>query len=63
MNERRTGIITRAQSGFFTVQSEEDSVVCTIRGQLQEIRRDTDLAALGDQVPFLTQANRLPRVI
>ena len=57
MNERRTGIITRAQSGFFTVQSEEDSVVCTIRGQLQEIRRDTDLAALGDRVTFLTQAD------
>ena len=57
MTERRTGLITRAQSGFFTVHTEEESVVCTIRGQLQEIRRDTDLAALGDHVTFLPQAD------
>ena len=57
MTERRTGLITRAQSGFFTVHTEGESVVCTLRGQLQEIRRDTDLAALGDWVTFLPQAD------
>lgn len=55
MTERRTGLIIKAQSRFFTVHSESGSVVCTLRGQLQEKRLDTDLAALGDRVTFLTQ--------
>ena len=57
MTERRTGLITKAQSGFFTVHSESGSVVCTLRGQLQAKPLDTDLAALGDRVTFLPQAD------
>jgi ribosome biogenesis GTPase len=53
MTERRSGLITKAQSGFFTVHSESGPVVCTLRGQLKEKRRDTDLAALGDRVTFV----------
>ncbi len=57
MTERHTGLITKAQSGFFTVHTESGAVVCTLRGQLQEKRLDTDLAALGDRVTFLLQAD------
>ena len=56
MNVRRTtGLITRAQSGHFTVQSDFGPIVCKLRGQLQEKRLDTDLAALGDRVTILLQ--------
>jgi ribosome biogenesis GTPase len=44
------GLITRAQSGFFTVHTEHGSVVCQLRGRLKQERRDTDLAAAGDRV-------------
>ena len=51
-------MITRAQSGHFTVHSDCGLiVVCKLRGQLQEKRLDTDLAALGDRVTFLLQAD------
>lgn len=57
MTERRTGLITKAQSGFFTVHSESGPVVCTLRGQLQKKRLNTDLVALGDWVTFLRQGD------
>ena len=55
MIERLAGLITKAQSGFFTVHAKGGPVVCRLRGQLQEKRLDTDLAALGDRVTFLLQ--------
>ena len=55
MTERLAGLITKAQSGFFTVHAKGGPVVCRLRGQLQEKRLDTDLAALGDRVTFLLQ--------
>jgi ribosome biogenesis GTPase len=45
-----TGLIIRAQSGFFTVETGEGSFVCQLRGRLKKGRRTGDLAAIGDRV-------------
>ena len=50
------GLITRAQSGFFTVETEAGEVVCQLRGRLKQGRREGDLAAIGDRVTVM----RLP---
>jgi ribosome biogenesis GTPase len=44
------GLIIRAQSGFFTVETGEGLVVCQLRGRLKQGPRKGDLAALGDRV-------------
>ncbi len=44
------GLIIRAQSGFFTVETGEGAVVCQLRGKLKQGRHDSDLAAVGDRV-------------
>jgi ribosome biogenesis GTPase len=56
MSEVLTGLITRAQSGFFTVETGEGAVVCQLRGRLKQGRREGDLAAVGDRVTL----TRLP---
>ena len=49
-----TGLIIRAQSGFFfvLVDGETQPVTCQLRGRLKQGRREGDLAAVGDQVTF-----------
>jgi len=49
-----TGLIIRAQSGFFTVLgADSDSpVTCQLRGRLKQGRREGDLAAVGDTVKY-----------
>ena len=49
-NSAYTGLIVRAQSGFFTVETGEGSFVCQLRGRLKKGRRTGDLAAIGDRV-------------
>ena len=44
------GLITRAQSGFFTVETERGALICTLRGRLKKGSREGDLAAIGDRV-------------
>jgi ribosome biogenesis GTPase len=44
------GIITRAQSGFFTVTTPRGPVVSQLRGRLKRPKRTTDVAAVGDRV-------------
>jgi ribosome biogenesis GTPase / thiamine phosphate phosphatase len=44
------GLIIRAQSGFFTVETEAGPVVCQLRGRLKQGPRTGDLAAVGDRV-------------
>ena len=44
------GLIVRAQSGFFTVETGRGAVVCGLRGRLKQGRHDGDLAAVGDRV-------------
>jgi ribosome biogenesis GTPase len=50
----KTGLIIKAQSGFFTVQPDDggEPVVCQIRGRLKQERQRTDIAAVGDRVTF-----------
>ncbi len=49
-----TGLIIRAQSGFFFVliDGQTQPVTCQLRGRLKQGRREGDLAAVGDQVLF-----------
>lgn len=45
-----SGLVTRAQSGFFTVETEHGPVVCQLRGRLKRKPLGADLAAVGDRV-------------
>ncbi|MEW5940885.1 MAG: ribosome small subunit-dependent GTPase A [Chloroflexota bacterium] len=44
------GLILRAQSGFFTVETGSGAVVCQLRGRIKHGPRAGDLAAVGDRV-------------
>ena len=44
------GLITKAQSGFFWVETGEGVIVCQLRGKLKQGKAKGDIAALGDQV-------------
>jgi len=50
------GLITRSQSGFFTVQTPDGSIVCRLRGRLKQGKHVVDIATVGDRV----QLTRLP---
>jgi len=45
-----SGLIIRAQSGFYIVETREGPVVCQLRGRLKRGPREGDLAAIGDRV-------------
>ncbi len=49
-NDSLTGQIIRHQSGFYTVMSGDTRVVCQLRGKLKRLRKDGDIAAVGDFV-------------
>lgn len=44
------GLIVKAQSGFFTVETGRGLVICQLRGRLKRGRAAGDIAALGDRV-------------
>lgn len=44
------GLIIKAQSGFFTVETGQGPVVCKLRGKLKQKKLDTDLVTVGDRV-------------
>jgi ribosome biogenesis GTPase len=44
------GFVIRAQSGFFTVETEHGELVCQLRGRLKKGRRTGDVVAVGDWV-------------
>ena len=46
----KQGLITKAQSGFFWVETGEGIIVCQLRGKLKRGRAMGDIAALGDHV-------------
>ena len=50
MSDLLNGLVIKAQSGFFTVHTDEGDFVCQVRGRLKQERRDTDLVAAGDRV-------------
>ena len=55
----KRGLITKAQSGFFTVETGEGLVICRLRGKLKQGRAIGDIAALGDnvQIELLTDGS------
>ena len=44
------GVITKTQSGFYTVEAESGIYVCQLRGKLKRGKPMGDIAAIGDQV-------------
>jgi ribosome biogenesis GTPase len=46
----KRGLIIKAQSGFFTVETGEGLIICRLRGKLKQGRAVGDIAALGDYV-------------
>jgi ribosome biogenesis GTPase / thiamine phosphate phosphatase len=44
------GLIVKAQSGFFTVETRQGFIVCQLRGKLKQGKAIGDLAATGDKV-------------
>jgi ribosome biogenesis GTPase len=44
------GLIIKAQSGFFTVETGQGFVVCQLRGKLKQGKAKGDIAAIGDRV-------------
>jgi ribosome biogenesis GTPase / thiamine phosphate phosphatase len=44
------GLIIKAQSGFFTVETGQGFIVCQLRGKLKQGRATGDIAAIGDRV-------------
>ncbi len=44
------GLIIKAQSGFFSVETGQGIIVCQLRGKLKKGRATGDIAALGDKV-------------
>lgn len=51
------GLIVKAQSGFFTVHTGKDLVICQLRGKLKRGRAMGDIAALGDRVRITVGAD------
>lgn len=47
------GLIIKAQSGFFTVETGRGFVVCQLRGKLKQGRAKGDIAAVGDRVRIM----------
>jgi len=44
------GLIIKAQSGFFTVETSQGFIVCQLRGKLKQGRARGDIASIGDWV-------------
>jgi len=44
------GLVIKAQSGFFTVETRLGFVICQLRGKLKQGKAKGDIAALGDKV-------------
>jgi ribosome biogenesis GTPase len=58
LNELVTGLVVKAQSGFFSVKTNDGrTIVSQIRGRLKKERRDTALVAVGDHVTITVDSN------
>jgi len=55
MDEMPTGLIVKAQSGFYTVRTDSGDYTCQLRGRLKKKRVATDIAAVGDRVNITVQ--------
>ena len=56
MTEEMRGRVIQSQSGFFHVKTDEETLVCQLRGRLKQGRKMGDIIAIGDWVRL---ANRL----
>ena len=56
--ETLAGSITRSQSGFFNVHTDQGDFVCRLRGRLKRGPKTGDIAAVGDVVQISDQGNR-----
>jgi len=50
MDDTLRGLVVRAQSGFYTVKTEQGDLVARLRGRLKQGRRQGDILAVGDWV-------------
>jgi ribosome biogenesis GTPase / thiamine phosphate phosphatase len=48
--ESLQGLVIKAQSGFFTVETGQGFIVCQLRGKLKQGRATGDIVAIGDKV-------------
>jgi ribosome biogenesis GTPase len=55
--EFQQGLIIKAQSGFFTVETGQGFVVCQLRGKLKQGKATGDIAAIGDRVRITLSAD------
>ena len=55
MTEKIKGLVIQAQSGFFTVETDQGVIVCQLRGRLKKGRKLADLVAIGDWVLITEQ--------
>ncbi len=53
------GLIVKAQSGFFDVETEQGVIPSKLRGRLMKERMESDAAALGDRVLISKQTDGL----
>ena len=55
----KTGLVIKAQSGFFTVQPDDGSepIVSRVRGRLKQERQRSDIVAVGDRVSIALNAD------
>ena len=51
------GLIIKAQSGFFTVETGQGFIVCQLRGKLKQGKATGDIAAIGDRVRITVLAD------
>jgi ribosome biogenesis GTPase len=57
LSETLEGLVVRAQSGFFAVQTKEGEFVCRLRGKLKQGDTEGDIAAVGDRVTITPHEN------
>jgi len=56
-SEVRRGLVTKTHSGFYTVQTEQGSVICQLRGKLKERAKKQELCVIGDRVTLTVNAD------
>ena len=56
------GLIVKAQSGIFDVETEQGIIPSKLRGRLMKERMESDAAALGDRVQIRTQPEGLATI-
>jgi ribosome biogenesis GTPase / thiamine phosphate phosphatase len=53
--ETISGVVTRLQSGFYTVATDQGVITCSIRGRLKRKTEREDILAVGDRVQISLQ--------